>query len=201
MKGTSALAAGLMMLVAGCSGLGGQPAHYGSVLTIVDRPVEAANRYGPAGSIQRKHGNYLYEDNLVSSEFSIASRINFAITNHSEQPMKIIWSQVKVFYPDQHTGRIQYSSVKHVDLNALRPPTTIDRKESLFVSTSFPKLFASAVDGDVSQTFGLLIPIEHGGVVNEYTFWFDDKDAPQNREGGWLAMARAAVTHGPDGQH
>ena len=48
-----------------------------------------------------------------------------------------------------------------------------------FVSTdaSSANKFRERVKSNKGQRYGLLLPIEIEGVVNEYTFWFEVKDS------------------------
>lgn len=195
MKGKTALAAGLMVLSAGCAEVM-DSAYYGSTLTKVDRPEETTKRYGPAGVIKRQVGRkYLYEDGLVSGMFSTTSRINFSITNNTDHLMKIVWKDAKFIFADDETGRLQHRRIKLVDGKSSLPPSLIHGGTTLIGDTTFAKEFRAELRQNDDKRFGLVVPIESDGIINEYMFWFEAKDVSHGQQQERLAAKYPGGAH------
>jgi len=165
-----------------------------------DRPEATKERYGSVVTIKAEPDNkYVYEDGLFSGLFYVnTSRTNFTTTNKTDNSIKIIWDEAAFISTDGQPGRVAHEGVDYGDRDASQPPSVIPGGSSLtdfirpisgvnywsplilptqlwvaYGESASVDAFASEARKNKGKRFGLLLPLEIEGIVNDYTFWFE----------------------------
>lgn len=131
------------------------------------------------------------------------AQVEFAISNKSEHSIKIEWNSAAFIDTDGKSSSVINQGVRFYDMNSPRSPTVVPSSghvTDVVVPTSrvsfsesrgwevkplvFPHVytrkagttdlnFPAVAEAQVGKLFGVLLPLEIEGVVNEYTFWFE----------------------------
>ena len=173
--------------------------NYDVVLSAVERPAEAEQRWGPQvlstvteEGIQR----YVFEDEMIKVLWIVSSStLNFVLENKTDHSLKIIWDETAYVGVDSVSGRVMHSGVKYTDRNNSQPPSVIVRKgkisdmvvpvDNVYYASGwhtlplFPTAATTKVEAEekaqiyVGKNVQVLLPIEIEGVTNEYVFVFE----------------------------
>ncbi len=162
---------------------------YHAILSKVDKPQNAANRYGKTITISEDGiSKYRYTDNIIDILiFANAKQFLFSLKNLSTNTIKVIWDEAMFVDVDGTTSKIMHNGIKYIQREENQPSTPIikDAKlEDVAIPTSKiyysddwnnRGLYSKASINDNDQTIKLMLPIEIKGVINEYIFEFKVK--------------------------
>lgn len=112
-------------------------AKYDLILTSVERPADAKERYGE--QIIEKYNpkdsskfNYIFEDGLVKTLWLPAQKgFYFEIYNKTDNSIKVIWDEAVFVDENNKSHRIMHSSIKYSERDNPQPPSVIIRKGSI----------------------------------------------------------------------
>lgn len=180
-------------------------------LSDVEQLEDATERDGEYGirKATSQTGNYSYEDEIINSLWSISEdRMNFEITNKSDNSIRILWDEAAYVNIDNYSSRIMHSGMEYTNRNLSLPPSIIVRKAFLrdaaipldnisyddyegwiiapligntFYNEEEAQEFADKVIGRKIQ---LLLPMEINNTIHEYIFVFEIDDYSVSEEMG-----------------
>lgn len=143
-----------------------------------------------------------YEDSLIKITWAYAiSQIEFALTNKSDQTLKVVWDDAAFVSMTNETGKIFHKGIKYIDRENSQPPSSIYKGTTLsdliaptsYVSyssgqyggwTSKPLIpakgsfWSKKVEYEptlIGQTMKVVLPIKKDDQTFEYAFTFKTK--------------------------
>ena len=176
---------------------------YEIVLSEVERPTEAKERYGESkiSSTEEQDYQYVFEDEMIKILWLIGeSQFGFFMTNKTDHSIKIIWDEGA--YVDENNGshRIIHSGDKYAQIDDPQPPSVIVRKgtlsdivvpsDAIYYSGGWqqryllptaqmagdPNLFLDENRKLIGKNIQVLLPIQIEDVTNDYIFIFKIND-------------------------
>lgn len=190
----------VLAVAIGCSG--GRAVTYNSTIDEVERPSDAAERYGEY-TVSETDSSYVYEDELVRAGFlTSGGSVLMNVENKTDYSVQIRLEQGAFVMPGGSSERILTGGMSYASRNDQVQPITVPSGASttttlipqsavsmgqygVSVAPMFEPDFLSStgnetaddVEANVGETFSLLLPIEIQGNVNEYTFNFEVEGA------------------------
>ena len=189
-----------VLVLAGCAAV--RP-NYDVVLSAVERPSEAQERWGEqllSSVTEEGVEQYVFEDDMIKVLWLVGEKaLNITLENKTEHSIKIVWDEAAYVGADGASHRVMHSGVKYTDKNNHQPPSVVVRKGRIFdmlvpvdnveyvsslgwyTTPLFPTAARSKAQAEeqaasyVGKTVQALLPLEIQGVVNEYVFLFDVK--------------------------
>lgn len=199
MKKTLTIAA-IALLLTSCGTTRDIIASYDIVLSEVVAPENHGEAFGETAiSTLEEDGvsKYRYEDDCIGITWNVGSKmLYFTISNKSSHSIKINWDDISFVDMSGVARRVIHSGIKYVDKDKEQASTTIPRNASItdlllpshnivyydyigwVVNYLFPckyqttDLMIQNAPSYVGKEMAVLLPIEIGGVRNEYTFTF-----------------------------
>lgn len=170
---------------------------YKTALVKVEKPEDAANRYGETKTIQDDGiDKYSYKDDIIDIIiFGTKEQFSFVLKNISPHSLKIIWNEAAFVGLDGSTSKIMHVGTKFSQRESDQPATVVikgakiddvatptanvyydegvrvgyDRYGSGWKTKSMlPEEYKGKEIGEIR----LMLPIQVKDVVNEYTFVF-----------------------------
>lgn len=163
----------------------------------VEKPEDAANRYGETKTIQDEGvDKYSYNDSTIDIIiYGSDTQFNFILKNISNHSLKLIWNEAAFVGLDGSSSKIMHVGVKYSEREGDQPPTTIIRGakiDDIAVPTSnvyydegvtigystvgngwkTRSMLPEKYQGKEAGEIRLMLPIQIKDVVNEYTFVF-----------------------------
>jgi len=184
-------------LLTGCIGRG-YTGQYSFVLEKVERPLNKGQRYGEKYTYFIKGDTCVYENNFFKILFSPTTRqISFSIKNKTDYPIKIIWDEAAYIDETNSSHRVMHSGVKFISRDQPQAPSVVvagGTLKDLVYPTDYvsynrgwkenPLLptkkafaeevaeFTRRVEDLWGKRIGVLLPLQIGGTINDYTFTF-----------------------------
>lgn len=188
----------IFVAAAGCTS--SRNASYNATIDSVERPSDAAERYGEY-TVSETDSSYVYEDDLIRAGFlNSGGSVLMNVENKTEHSIQMRLEEGAFVMPDGSSERILTGDMSFANRNQEVQPITVPSRASttatlipqgsismgqygLTVAPLFqpdlvggPGQNTSTVDDvreNLGETFSLLLPIEIQGNVNEYTFSFE----------------------------
>lgn len=197
----ASLAAALAAALSACAAPA-SPVLYDVGLDTVERPADAATRYGEFTVSQQDvedEERYVFEDDLIEVAWLYTpTQLAFSLQNKTDHTVRIVWDDAAYIDPDGRSGRVMHTGVKYVDRNNSMPPSVVARRstiEDIVVPVdnigggvgsplgwyTDPLLLPRYLSGDATaddalanrdKTFSVLLPIQVEDVTNDYVFTF-----------------------------
>jgi hypothetical protein len=118
-----------LILVIGICGCATYVATYDVALLEVERPEEAAVRYGEAvlsRSAEDGVTKHFFEDDMIKSFWVVGStRIIFSIENKTDYSIKLIWDETVYVDENGRSQRVMHQGVKYTDSHSSMPSSVI----------------------------------------------------------------------------
>lgn len=169
-------------------------ADYDLVLRSVDRPKSPHARYGGVERVgvlakDPKSPIFRYRDaNIEVRVAPVYDGIMIRLANRTNHAAKVVWDEVVFVDLSQQSNRVIHKGVRYIDSHRPQPASVIAPQTELqdkiapveqvplkafYRECGEPEAqFVAAAEGLVGKELKLFLPIEIGGVVNEYTFNF-----------------------------
>lgn len=163
--------------------------HYISALSKVEKPSNAAIRYGKTTTIEDKNiTKYSYIDNVIDILiFGGSKQFDFVLKNISDNSIKVVWNEAVFVDFDGTTSKIMHAGTKYSQREGDQPATTIIKGAKIedlaapncnirYSDTLKEWVTESMYPKDPALSPGqlkLMLPIQIKDVINEYVFIFD----------------------------
>lgn len=158
-------------------------------LVRVEKPEDAADRYGETKTIQDEGvDKYSYKDNIIDiTIFGTSTEFSFVLKNISDHSIKVVWNEAAFVDLDGTSSKIMHVGTKYIDREKDQPATTIIKGAKIDdVATPTKNVYYSnntlgwskhsmlpdSYKGKEAGEVRLMLPIQVKDVVNEYTFVF-----------------------------
>jgi len=123
--------------------------NYGIVLSKVERPAEAKERYGEYEILETEEQDfkYVFEDEMIKVFWlPTSSGISFRMTNKTDHSIRIIWDEAAYVDENGESHRVMHGGIKYTEKEAPQPPSVVVRKGTL-ADVIFPTDYVSYSSG------------------------------------------------------
>ncbi len=172
---------------------------YHAVLTRVEKPEDATDRYGETKVVKEDGINkYYYYDNIIGLViFADYQEFIFKLLNNSNHTLKLIWDEAVFVDLDGKTSKVMHKGVKYSEREKSQTPSVIIKGANIedvaspidkvyyFEGIHLPytgktigngwktkSMLPSLFVGKEPGEIRLMLPIQVKDVINEYTFVF-----------------------------
>jgi len=175
---------------------------YVSILTAVEKPSDAAERYGKTTTIKDEEKGitkYSYVDNIIDMLILGSSEgFYFELKNIGQNSIKVIWNEAVFVDYDGNTSNIMHNGIKYSEREGDQPATTIIKGAKISdqaipianvcydegylignerhgnIGWHIKSMYPKKIIDNPGQLI-LMLPIQVKGIINEYIFVFDVK--------------------------
>lgn len=160
-----------------------------ATLVSVEKPSDPTMRYGDVEKVVYNSSlAFSFTDNVMKTIIFVdTTSIHIVMQNNYPHAIKVMWHEASYVGIDNFTSSIMHTGVKYIDREKLQTPTTIisgaillDRIiptnkaewDTLSMRWKECSLYSNSSIINNSKTIKLMLPIQVGGIVNEYIFTF-----------------------------